>query len=172
MGVMKSLFTDRSYRNRKTPMITTPEMTTGGNYYFNIDGHNEVIKAWKSMVTRKLKTSAHWFEGKGSMVMRGDRKEKQLWKSIRGRTHEDHGAVDRVTFLFERHGVFIHKGVGRGYQMSGNSVIRTAKGPQEKARVAVEWFNPVLNENLPELANKLAEINADAIINAERMKIQ
>jgi len=34
-----------------------------------------------------------------------------------------------------------------------------------------EWFNPLLEQTLPELADKLAEINADAVVNATRMVI-
>jgi hypothetical protein len=33
-------------------------------------------------------------------------------------------------------------------------------------RVAVEWFNPVLDRNIPILADELANINADAAVNA------
>jgi hypothetical protein len=39
-------------------------------------------------------------------------------------------------------------------------------------RKPVDWFNPVLNQTLPELANKLAEINADAVVNATKMMIK
>jgi hypothetical protein len=38
--------------------------------------------------------------------------------------------------------------------------------------VPVESFNPVLDRNIPILANKLAKINADAAVNATRMRIK
>ena len=43
---------------------------------------------------------------------------------------------------------------------------------QARERVAVEWFNPVLDRNIPILADELANINADAAVNATRMRIK
>jgi len=92
--------------------------------------------------------------------------------------------IDRVTYTFERHGVFVHKGVGRGYEMQGGMVVHTAKsedpatrqptwwGDEPRPRLPNDWFNPLLEQNLPELADKLAEINADAVLNATRMMIR
>ena len=40
------------------------------------------------------------------------------------------------------------------------------------ARQPYEWFNPVLEQSLPELADRLAEINADAVLNSTRMMIK
>lgn len=69
--------------------------------------------------------------------------------------------------------MFEHKGVGRGYQSNGNGfVTRTAKYPARvREREAVEWFYPVLDRNIPFLADELANINADAAVNAIRMRI-
>jgi hypothetical protein len=35
----------------------------------------------------------------------------------------------------------------------------------------VEWFNPVIDRNAPELADRIAEVNADAVLNATKLKI-
>ena len=40
----------------------------------------------------------------------------------------------------------------------------------ESPRTAVEWFNPVLEQFIPELADHLAEVNTNAVVNATRMK--
>jgi hypothetical protein len=92
--------------------------------------------------------------------------------------------IDRVTYTFERHGVFVHGGVGRGYEMQGGVVIRTAGsedpatrqpswwGDDPRSRVPNEWFNPLLDQILQEQADKLAEINDDAVLNATRMMIR
>jgi len=62
--------------------------------------------------------------------------------------------------------------------MQGGMVVRTAKedsifsNNMGKVRVTFEWFNPVLLQSLPELADKLANINADAAVNATRMLIR
>lgn len=157
-----------------------PEMFFGGNMYFNMDGHNEIFDQWVPKVTRALKQSARWFsDGKNeSFVTRGKEtgfahSEGKLADSIKPKVRKEYGAVDAVTFNFERHGVFVHKGVGRGYRAGGGGfVTRIAKGEPTKQRVAVEWFNPTLDKHMPELANRLAQINADIVINADRAHIR
>ena len=91
--------------------------------------------------------------------MRGEQKERKLADSIAAKTKEEYGAIERVSFTFERHGVFVHKGVSRGHPITS---------PREK----IEWFNPVIERYVPELANKLAELNADAAVDATKMKIR
>lgn len=141
----------------------------------NIQKQNAVILAWVPQVRTKLIGSARWFtDGKTEpMVMRGKgsfrRKELKLAASIRSKTREMYGEIDTITFSFERHGVFVHKGVGRGYPISGGGVI---KNPSGRTRVAVEWFNPILDADMPELANRIAEINADAVLNSARALIK
>lgn len=141
----------------------------------NIQKQNALVLAWVPMVRTKLISSARWFsDGKTEpMVMRGTglkrRQELKLAASIRSKTRQNFGEIDTITYSFERHGVFVHKGVGRGYPIRGGAVI---KNPSGKTRVAVEWFNPVLDQNLPELANRIAEINADAALNSARAKIR
>lgn len=137
---------------------------------------NELIEMWIPKVRRALRSSARWFtDGKTeSFVLRdhGNQIEKRLAESIGSYTKKDFDAITKIAFKFERHGVFVHKGVGRGYHASGTGFVnRTAKWSQVRPRVAVEWFNPVLEAHLPELANRLAAINADAVVNATAMKI-
>jgi hypothetical protein len=128
--------------------------------YFSVDEQNAVVKQWIPKVRSQLTSSARQFaDGKEqSFVMRGNRTEKKLAQSITSGVRKEFGEIYSVTFQFERHGVFVHKGVSRGHKV-GNE------------RTAFEWFNPVLEQNLPDLANRIAKINADAALNATRMKI-
>ena len=141
----------------------------------NIQKQNAVILAWVPQVRTKLVGSARWFtDGKTEpMVMRGlgpkRRKELKLAASIRSKTRQMYGEIDTITFTFERHGVFVHKGVGRGYPIGGSGII---KNPSGRTRVAVEWFNHILDADMPELANRIAEINADAVLNSARAMIK
>jgi hypothetical protein len=137
---------------------------------------NELIEMWVPKVRRALISSARWFsDGKTeSFVIRdhGKQTEKKLADSIGSYTKKDYETITKIAFKFERHGVFVHKGVGRGYHATGTGFVnRTAKGPQVHPRVAVEWFNPVLDQYLPELVEKIARINADAVVNSVAMKI-
>lgn len=184
MGLWKKLLDERSYRNSRAgysnekPVILvnrTPEQTFDDE--LATYQQNELIAAWTPKVRRALRTSARWFsDGKDqSFVLRhnGAQIEKKLSESIGSYTKAQDGAIFKIAFKFERHGVFIHKGVGRGYKAAGQGFVnRIAKGPQVHPRIAVEWFNPVLDQHLPELVDRLAIINADAAVNATRMMIR
>lgn len=140
---------------------------------------NELLKQWAPKVRTALKGSAARFnDGKTkSFVMRhnGDQREGKLANSINAQYKELYGETYGVSFKFERHGVFVQKGVGRGYKIptKGGSVVRTNKEPAiGRERVAVDWFNPIIEQYLPELANRLAEIRADAVLNVGKMLIK
>ena len=158
-------------RNGITPTIS------GGD--LNIEEQNAAITQWASMVQRHLRGAAVLLtHGKEGSVARPGRTERKLEDSIRTQSRRTYGVITGQSFMFERHGVFVHKGVGRGYEMRGGMVERTAKedsifsNNMGKVRVPFEWFNPVIEQSLPELADKLANINADAAVNATRMLIR
>ena len=134
---------------------------------------------WSNMVTRKLKNSASRFtKGKSGAVIRGKGKawqhaEDKLVRSLSRKLYMVSGLAEGVGFKLERHGIFVHKGVGRGYIAQGGVVIRGHKTSVKKSKTSssgisrhpVDWFNPVIEAEVPELANRIASINADAVIN-------
>ena len=139
---------------------------------------NSIVLRWIPGVNRELRSSASWFQfGKTEpFIMRGTgakrRQEGKLVNSIKPSTKQSYGEIDTISFSFERHGIFVHKGVGRGWEMNGKLVTRTAKGKMKNGgRNSVEWFNPVIDKNAPVLANQIAVINADAVLNATKLKI-
>lgn len=154
MGYFKEQSTLRASPGNSTPVLgfSQPQVQ-------NIEKQNQVIKAWIPKVRRGLQSSAKQFtDGKTkSFIMRGNQKEGKLAKSIGSKTHKNGMAIEGVSFTFERHGVFVHKGVGRG-------------GPG--SREAVEWFNPIIEKYFPELADRITEINANAAVDATKMKIR
>jgi hypothetical protein len=77
-----------------------------------------------------------------------------LQRSIRARTHIQGQFPQRVSFSFERYGVFVEKGVGRGNDIGNLSRNRRAK----------PWFNPVMETKLPLLADKVTEHFADLTV--------
>jgi hypothetical protein len=141
---------------------------------FDVTEQNEVVKKWAPKVKRALKNSARIFQGgkQTSFVMRKGRMEGKLSESITARLGKRMDVTELVSFSFERHGVFVHKGVGRGYELQGNAVIRTAKGGMDTPRIPVPWFNPVLDLKVPLLANSIAEVNANAALNAVKLHIK
>lgn len=142
-----------------------------------INEQNQLVRSWIPNVKSELRSSASWFRfGKSeNSIVRGTgnkiRTETKLVNSIKPSTKQSFGEIDTISFSFERHGIFLHKGVGRGWEKRGAFVVRTAKSPLKTGRNIVEWFNPVLDRNIPELADHIAEINANAIINAKGMAI-
>lgn len=135
---------------------------------------NELIQQWTSKVRSSLKTSASQFaDGKKGFVMRPGRGEKKLADSIGSSNRKRFGEIESISIKFERHGVFVHRGVGRGYKKKGLPVVTrfTKDGIKTLNRKPVDWFNPIMDKYLPELADRLAAINADAAVNATRMKI-
>lgn len=137
---------------------------------------NEVVKKWASMVQRNLRTQTNFLtHGKEGTVLRSGRTERKLTDSIRTESRKTNGIITGQSFKFELHGIWLLKGVGKGYVINPpkSPVKRTAKekNPQRE-RTPYDWFNPVIQPTLPELADKLAEINADAAVNATRMMIR
>lgn len=139
---------------------------------------NSIVLRWIPGVNRELRSSASWFQfGKSvPFITRGtgskQRQEGKLVNSIKPSTKQSYGEIDTISFSFERHGIFVHKGVGRGWEMTGKLVRRTAKGKMEGGgRNVVEWFNPVIDRHAPDLADQIAVVNADAVVNATKLKI-
>ncbi len=139
---------------------SAPVQLSNNTHNFNPQEQNNLIKKWVPKVRRNLKSNAKKFvNGKTeSFVTKGNRVEGKLKDSIKGRTGMEDGVIEFASFSFERHGVFVHKGVSKGHGVLN---------PRHKE----EWFNPALDKHLPELADKLAEINTDASINATRLQI-
>lgn len=137
---------------------------------------NQVVRTWTTRVKGMLKQSAGQFvHGKeGSATREGSRTEHKLRPSLHGTVTYSHGISDGSSFKIQRHGVFVHKGVGRGYKMQSGMVVRTAKSanPDPRPRVPIDWFNHIINAHAPQLADQIGEINADAAINAARMRIK
>ena len=169
--------------------------TTDNNAW--IQEQNAEVKRWSSMVTRKLKTSASRFQhGKSGMVMRhtpSQHQEDKLKHNLNAKIYKNDGLADGVGIKIERHGVFVQKGVGRGYITSGGFVTRGKKTnkdvqlyakAQNRAvaskkvtsggmnRSPVDWFNSIIEASMPELIEKITNINADAVVNQAKIIIK
>jgi hypothetical protein len=68
--------------------------------------YNQKIRDWGSRLGVKLRASIGSFAKKG----KGD-----LLRSLKTKSYEWYGEVDRIAYNFRRHGVFWHKGSRRGY---------------------------------------------------------
>lgn len=145
-----------------------------------IQSFNKDVGSWSKRFENELKAKIRSLSQKG----KGD-----LLRSLRGRTYKRYGEIDRIGYGFERHGVFLQKGVGRGYVMRNGFVQRGIKVrvgrnlhdkrtdfravPGQINRKPKDWFNGPLANNVEKLADIVVEHYADqAILNFKRMKIQ
>jgi hypothetical protein len=80
--------------------------------------YNSNIAGWGSDVAGKIRVSIRSLTSN---------EKDDLVKSLRMTTHKSYGEIDSVGYKFNHYGVFVHKGVGRGYYMEGGVVVRGNK---------------------------------------------
>ncbi|MFZ4523495.1 MAG: hypothetical protein ACOYNC_17460 [Bacteroidales bacterium] len=122
---------------------------------------NEQIKAWSEKVKSALGPSIRSNSISGS----------KLSRSIRSTYKYEYGEIYRLGFSFARHGIFIHKGVGRGYGMQGGTVVKTSKSVGFNRRPK-PWFNPVIDAFIPELGAIIKAYSDTAIVNSTKIFIR
>ena len=123
---------------------------------------NDEVKGWGGKVLKELQYS----------IPESGIEGEELVNSLRTNFKRNEGGINRIGFRFKPHGVYIHKGVGRGYQMRGGAVVRTARGePNPEERIPKPWFNPVIEAFIPDLNDIIGKYYATATINTVRIYI-
>lgn len=144
-----------------------------------IQSFNKDVSRWNQRFEDRLKLRIRSLSQQG----KGD-----LLRSLYGRTYRMDGEIDRIGYVFDRHGVFWQKGVGRGYVMRNGMVVRGEKvkigrNIHDKRtdfravsgqilRKPEDWFNGLLYKNVEELADIVVEHYADRVVNATLMRIR
>jgi hypothetical protein len=146
-----------------------------------IEEFNKEVIQWGFRTRNLLKSSIAGLSMKG----KGD-----LMRQLQVKNKKDYGEIDRVIFNFPRHGVFFHKGVGRGYIVVAGRVIRgkrnnpskhgsntmdntiqhAATGPLK--RFAKPWFTPVFEREIPRLADIITRLKADSILEQNTFRLR
>jgi hypothetical protein len=108
--------------------------------------YNSEVREWTSLSLRDLKKELVRLNVKFSGT------QYSMSKLLRTAVRNQNGLASRISFKMPQHSIFLHKGVGRG---------RPASNPKG----AKEWFNPIIERNLPALADRVANGQADFIIN-------
>lgn len=157
--------------------------TVKGGEIISTEKYNELTRKW-SESTRKLmlgNISTLTSKGKGDLL-----------KSLRKREHLYYGEVRKITYRFDRHGVFFQKGVGRGYIVMNGKVVRGRKKTKQEIgstkqtegttkityssgklqREPKDWFNETIDSKMEQLADIVHEYMGDkAMLMASKMKI-
>ena len=105
-------------------------------------------------------------------------------QDLKGRIYKSKGETERVGFSFAREGIYIHRGAGRGQGgFRGGSKWTDKYGKLKKTnpdsfylmgtgnRHPIRWFDPIIEKNLPKLADIVADYAADMQIDASRIFI-
>lgn len=117
---------------------------------FDVNKYNQGVRASGKSIKEKLKAS---------LSDLGIGQTGELFKTINTTYKKNHGEIYAVGISITRAGVFVEKGVGRGVPIdsakSNSNIIGRVKKP---------WFNPVIEKELPKLADFVVRENANAII--------
>ena len=94
---------------------------------------------------------------------------KDLEAHLKDKYGKKDGDIIRITYGVQRHGIFWRKGLGKGIKMNGGVRVRTGGGPIN--RTPTNWFNPILDKNIPELARLAGNQIAAAAVNTSNALI-
>lgn len=119
---------------------------------------NRVIRSWTKSNQKDL--DAQW--DKLNIKHRSTSKStKSSRDQLKNAFSSRQGVIYKIGIKFPRHMIFVHKGVGNG----------TKAGEQGKSsRKEKPWFNPVVDKNIEDLADAVAEAAADMIVTNLRIR--
>lgn len=142
---------------------------------------NDEIIRWAYDATRALESSASF--------------SKSLSDDIRPnfKSKDAYGLINKVGFSFPRHGIYIHKGAGRGYggwrgskweklvregnRLVGTGIMKTTD-PESLGKMdwgnrrARRWFDSVMERELPKLDQIVSRYFDTLIVNATNIYIE
>ncbi|MBK5720145.1 hypothetical protein JGH11_04590 [Dysgonomonas sp. Marseille-P4677] len=143
----------------------------------SVEQFNKDVSGWSINTTRRLKANVR-------MMVREDRK---LSDSINPNVYYDNKygvkEANRIGFSFVREGIHIHKGAGRGQGGYKGSKWYNQYGEQKTTQLSslakmgtgnrkpIEWFDPVIDQELPQLADLVAGYSVTLFMDASRIYI-
>jgi hypothetical protein len=101
--------------------------------------------------------------------------EKKLADSLQVKFRSESGTIYRISFPFIKHGIYVALGVGRGYEMQGGNVVRTAASVLKDGFVGREpkdWIKPRFEQARAELTVIVAEEFAKITLTNYGLKLQ
>lgn len=136
--------------------------------YTTVDKFNDDVKKWTVSTRRKIRSNIKSNTKDDSKEWKG-RKTKKLAQSLTYGLRKRNGETERIRFSFERHGVFLHYGVGRGYVRNGDTVTRGIRAEKKDfivkngsiKRKPIDWFDSELDKNISSLADIAVEYHGD-----------
>lgn len=137
---------------------------------------NEDVKKWANETTAKLRVSVK------SLIDR----DLLLSNSITPKVYYDNKyakEANRIGFSFVREGVYTHKGAGKGQGGTKGSNWYNLKGELKSTQLGSlmkmgtgnrqpkEWFNPIIENQLPQLADLVSDFSASLALDTTTIYI-
>lgn len=169
-----------SKRNRSSrgggmaPLDITIEGDSGYTQQFErqqdaaaVQEFNTKIKAWGALVDAALKTSIQTWVKEDKALSGSLKQNYRHWGKSVAKGEE----ITSIGFAFKESGLFLHLGVGRGYNMTNGTRTISTKDNVWR-RQPKPWFNPVIEQFIPELQQIVQEYCGAMIINTTKIFIQ
>ena len=109
---------------------------------------DQEIRAWGRLTRKALLFRLHSLGLQDRVALQG---ELQLRKSLRSKIRKKNGDIERISFAFARHGIFLERGVGKGRPVGSAQATKAAK----------PWLKPTLDPAIETLADLLENEYAD-----------
>ena len=147
-----------------------------------VTAYNDAVEKWQNSVIRQLQSTIAY-------------KSMRIARELQPRAYTDkYGLIDKLGFSFPRHGIYIHKGAGRGqggYIGSNWTKLKVINGIEVSTgivrhtspdsingeqgtgnRKAYPWFDPVIRNRLSELMEIVTDYIDTIIIDATKIYIE
>jgi hypothetical protein len=143
---------------------------------------NAKVEAWGKDVTSMLRQSVRSMTRRDLLLSRSIR--PNFYRNKKYLEASGEGEIYRIGFSFVREGIYIHKGAGRGQGGVSGSKWYNLRGELKKTdprslmkmgsgnRKPKEWFNPVIEQKLPELSDIVSDYSASLQIDATNIFIK
>ncbi|RYE07719.1 MAG: hypothetical protein EOP44_03175 [Sphingobacteriaceae bacterium] len=141
----------------------------------NLQQQNAEVKSWSETTFREIKS-------RYLATIRGAKRSGDGFDSLKVKTRMTDGEISQVGFGYNRYLIFVHKGASRGHGGTKGSKWYDKLGRQRStdpksfgkmntgSSRAKEWLNPVLDKEVPKLADIVAGFKAQAAIDLIKIK--
>lgn len=128
---------------------------------------NRKVRAWGTKVNAALQASI------GEMIAEDKTLSGSLKQNYRhwGKAPQAGQEITSIGFGFEEAGLYVHLGVGRGYNREGGTVVVTKRHNRDMMRRPKPWFDPVIEQHIPELEKIVTDYCGELFINTTRILI-
>lgn len=132
-----------------------------------VTAFNRQVRAWGTRVNDALQYSIAQQIAEDNTLSASLKQNYRHW----GKRPQTGQEITSIGFAFEEAGLYVHLGVGRGYNREGNTVVMTKKNKSEFKRRPKPWFDPVVEQYIPELQKIVQAYCGDLFIDTTRILI-